>query len=250
LSSFDLRAIVASAAQRARTLPRREPERGRRRERFARAVRGRDRLDVVAEFKKASPSAGAIADLEVEAQVDAYAAAGAAAVSVLTEPTWFGGSYGELERAARAVSIPILMKDFVVDPAQVRHAAALGASAVLLIVRCLSKGQLEELVGACGDYGLDAVVECHDRAEVDAALRFESVVLGVNNRDLDTLAVERSVAPALLADVPRDRIAIAESGYETAGDVEAVRGLADAVLVGSALMRHPDPGELIEALRG
>lgn len=250
MSGFDLGEIVASARERARALPRREPGRDRPRHRFVRAIRDKGSLDVVAEFKKSSPSAGAIAELDVDFQVERYAAAGAAAVSVLTEPTWFGGTYDDLERAVRRLSIPVLMKDFIVDPAQVRHAAALGASAVLLIVRCLSRGQLDDLVGACGDYGLDALVECHDREEVETGLRFDGVVVGVNNRDLDTLAVDRRVAPALLAEVPRDRVAIAESGYETAEDVAAVRGLADAVLMGSALMRHPAPETLIEAIRG
>lgn len=250
MSELDLKALVQSARERARALPRKEPPAGRLRDRFAGAIRGKEELDVVAEFKRASPSEGAIADLDLDAQLERYASAGAAAVSVLTEPTFFGGSYADLERAVAALSRPVLMKDFVVDPAQVRHAAALGASAILLIVRCLSKGQLEDLAGACDDYGLTALVECHTRAELEIALGLEKAVVGVNNRDLDTLEVDTSVAPGLLAEVPRDRIAVAESGYHTAADVEAVRGLADAVLVGTALMRHESPESLIEAIRG
>jgi indole-3-glycerol phosphate synthase len=239
------RARKLASAERALELDRSSPSPS-----FPEALRGKDRLAVIAEFKTRSPSLGAIADLELEAQVRRYQEAGAAAVSVLTEPTRFGGSLADLERATRILNVPVLMKDFVVHSAQVREAARLGASAVLLIVRCLSRDDLDELVSACDHYRVTPLVECHDQEEVARALAFDSSVLGVNNRDLGSLGIDRTLAPRLLADVPRDRVAVAESGYREAEDVVELRGLADAVLVGSALMQRPDPAALIRELRG
>jgi indole-3-glycerol phosphate synthase len=241
--------LVLGARARARLLPSVEPSRRARRS-FLSAIQGKDRLEVVAEFKRRSPSQGEIAGPDLETQLARYERAGAAAVSVLTEPTRFGGSMSDLERAARAVGIPVLMKDFVVDPAQVREAARLGADAVLLIVRCLSGSELEELVSACSHYRLTPLVECRSEAEIEEASRFDSAVIGVNNRDLETLEIDPSLAPRLLAEVPFERVVVAESGYRGAGDVSALPGLADAVLIGSALMRREDPERLIGEIRG
>jgi indole-3-glycerol phosphate synthase len=239
--------LVAGARERARTLAKSGSEPGKRSSApsLREAVRGKDRLHVIAEFKTRSPSLGAIAARDLEAQVRRYQEAGAAAVSVLTEPTRFGGSFSDLSRAAAVLDVPVLMKDFVVDAAQVREAARLGASAVLLIVRCLSRADLDELVSSCDHYGLTPLVECHSVSEIDRASSFDSSVIGVNNRDLDTLEIDLRLAPRLLAEIPPERVAVAESGYHEAEDVVAVRGLADAVLVGSALMKHPDPAALI-----
>ncbi|HXV60347.1 MAG TPA: indole-3-glycerol-phosphate synthase [Vicinamibacteria bacterium] len=242
----DLVARASARAQRLRPPEHRVMPPG---EPLASALRGKEELSVIAEFKRASPSEGEIAARNLEEQVALYEDAGAAAVSVLTEPSRFNGSYEDLARAARAVSIPILMKDFVVDPVQVGHAASLGASGVLLIVRCLSKAQLRELVLASKESGLTALVECHDEAEVELAISLDGVVIGVNNRNLDTLDVDTGVAPRLLARVPPDRITVAESGYATERDVRNLHGLADAVLVGTALMKHRAPQDLIEAMR-
>jgi indole-3-glycerol phosphate synthase len=242
--------LVVAARSRAKGLSGDEPSRGPAGPSFLQALRGKERLDVVAEFKKRSPSLGPIAERDLESQVKRYEEAGASAVSVLTEPTRFGGSFEDLERASQTLGIPVLMKDFVVDKAQVREAARLGARAVLLIVRCLSLEDLEELVSACRHYGSTPLVECHSEEEIERALRFDGVVIGVNNRDLDTLQIERSLAPRLLAEIPPDRVVVAESGYERAADVESVRGLADAVLVGSALMKERDPSKLIREIRG
>ena len=242
--------LVASARERARRLPRVEPSSASRGRDLADVVRGKDRLDVIAEFKKRSPSLGAIAELDLEAQVKKYEDAGAAAVSVLTEPTRFGGDLSDLARAVTAVEVPVLMKDFVVDPAQVREAARIGASGVLLIVRCLSREQLDELVSACAHYRLTPLVECHSLRELDRAVVFESAMLGVNNRNLETLEIDRALAPQLLGGLPVERVAVAESGYESAFDVVDVRGVADAVLIGSALMRRDEPGTLIQEIRG
>jgi indole-3-glycerol phosphate synthase len=240
--------LARNARERARLLPLREAERRPSSPSLEEVLRGKDRLDVIAEFKRRSPSLGAIAQPEVEDQVRRYENAGAAAVSVLTEPTRFGGSYEDLSRAVRSLKAPVLMKDFVVDPAQVREAARLGARAVLLILRCISEADLDELVSACTHYGLTPFLECHRTSEIERALRHDHAVVGANNRDLETLEIDRALAPRLLAAVPRDRVAVAESGYEKAEDVRDVRGLADAVLVGSALMRHEAPEELIKLI--
>ncbi len=242
--------LVRSARERARRIAVREPEGPLPGPSFEAVLRGKRCLDVIAEFKRKSPSHGAIAEPDLEEQVRRYEEAGAAAVSVLTEPTRFGGSYEDLSRAARSVEAPVLMKDFVVDPAQVREAARLGARAVLLILRCLSEADLDELVSACAHYGLTPLLECHRASEIEKALRHDVAVIGANNRDLETLEIDRTLAPRLLAEVPRDRVAVAESGYEKAEDVRGLRSVADAVLVGRALMKHEDPAKLIREIRG
>ncbi|MGH9389152.1 MAG: indole-3-glycerol phosphate synthase TrpC, partial [Vicinamibacteria bacterium] len=156
--------LVSSARERARGIAVREPggpPSGPSLEAVLRGRRGRGRLEVIAEFKRRSPSLGAIAEPDLSEQVRRYEKAGAAAISVLTEPTRFGGSYDDLARAVVSVEAPVLMKDFVVDPAQIREAARLGARAVLLILRCLSEEDLAELVSACAHYGLTPLLECH-----------------------------------------------------------------------------------------
>jgi indole-3-glycerol phosphate synthase len=137
------------------------------------------------------------------------------------------------------------MKDFVVDPAQVKAAARLGAGAVLLIVRCLEPAQLRELGSACRQYGLVPLVECHDVAELERGLTVEQAVLGINNRNLDTLAIDRNVALRLVDQVPEDRIVVAESGYEVPEHTRPIRGRFDGVLIGSALMMRDDPAAFL-----
>ena len=245
--------LVAAARQRVKDLPNREPKELPRGLSLGDALRGKERLKVIAEFKQASPSAGAIADKDPASQVKLYADAGASAVSVLTEPSRFGGSFDDLEQAVhalRAVSVPILMKDFVVDTAQIRMAACLGARGVLLIARCLSDSQLDELASASRGYGLSALVECHDADEVSRALEIPDAVIGVNNRDLDTFEIHRDLATRLLRDVPEERLAVAESGYLKPEDAAELRGIANAVLVGSALMKHDDPTTFIRGVIG
>ena len=217
---------------------------------FADAIRGRDALSVIAEFKRRSPSAGALRDDDPGARARAYRDAGASAVSVLTDPDAFGGSFGDLGAAARASSLPVLMKDFVVDPAQVRAGWAAGASAVLLIVRCLSGKQLARLYEEARSLGLDALVEVHDEAELERALALEDAIVGINNRDLDTLETDRERAAALLPRVPPERITVAESGYLEPMHLVELRGKADAVLIGTALMRASDPSLFLRAATG
>ena len=214
---------------------------------FRNAVGGRDTLSVIAEFKRKSPSAGAIRDDDPGARARAYRDAGASAISVLTDPDAFGGSLEDLQAASVASSLPILMKDFVVHPAQIRAGWAAGASAVLLIVRCLHDSRLHHLYEEARSLGLDALVEVHDTAELDRALVLDDAIVGINNRNLDTLETDRRRAAALLPRVPPGRIAVAESGYLEPAHLAELRGKADAVLIGTALMRPPDPSAFLRA---
>lgn len=214
---------------------------------FRNAVGGRDALSVIAEFKRKSPSAGSIRDDDPGARARAYKEAGAAAVSVLTDPDAFGGSLEDLRAAAAASGLPILMKDFIVDAAQIRAGWASGASAVLLIVRCLDDARLRRLHREARSLGLDTLVEVHDAAELDRALALEDAIVGINNRDLDTLRTDRRRARDLLPRVPAGRIAVAESGYLEPEHLAELRGRADAVLIGTALMRAADPSAFLRA---
>ncbi|MFO8150982.1 MAG: indole-3-glycerol phosphate synthase TrpC [Trueperaceae bacterium] len=213
-----------------------------------RAARGRLPA-VVAEIKRASPSLGAIADLDPLATARAYAAAGAAGVSVLTEPHRFGGELAHLRAVAAAVPLPTLRKDFVVDPRQLEEAARAGARAVLLIV-----GLLGEAVGPYLRYarslGLDALVEVHDEAELDVAVAAGARLIGVNNRDLRSLEIDTAVAPRLIEAGRRlapEATWVAESGYRDGAAVARLAGIADAVLVGSHLAGSGDPGGTLTA---
>lgn len=207
---------------------------------FSRAIVGKDRVSLIAEFKRRSPSEGAIAPgVGLGDQLQAYVDGGAAAVSVLTEASDFGGCYEDFVEAGRCCALPLLMKDFFVDPRQVECAAQLGASAVLLIARCVAQDAAlqQELLAAARAHELEVLYECHSLAEVEAALGLEAVVIGVNNRDLDTMDVDVARAAAFLPRIPAGRICVAESGYRSLAQLEALRGSADAALVGTALMR-------------
>lgn len=207
---------------------------------------------VVAEVKRASPSAGAIADLDPVATARAYAEAGAAAVSVLTEPHRFGGRLAHLAAVAAAVPIPALRKDFVVHPEQVRAAAEAGARAVLLIVAVLGPATAAYRRYA-NELGLDVLVEVHDEAELEVALDAGADLIGVNNRDLRTLRIDLDVAPRVIARgraAAPDVVWVAESGYRDAAEVAALVGTADAVLVGTHLAASGDPGAALRRLRG
>lgn len=237
--------LVAAARERVKEMPAEEPIGIRQGLRFDDVLRGKERLDVIAEFKRASPSLGPIAERHVARQVERYVRAGARAVSVLTEPTRFHGSLDHLSQAVQAVDVPVIMKDFVVDPAQIRAAARLGAAAVLLIVRCLSSSELRDLASWCDRYGLVPLVECHDEAEIARALELPHAVVGVNNRNLDTLEINRGLALRLCREIPADRVVVAESGYQSPAEAAEVRGLVDAILVGSTLMKLDSPEEFI-----
>jgi indole-3-glycerol phosphate synthase len=178
-----------------------------------------------------------------------YAAGGARAISVLTEATRFGGSADDLREVSAALRIPILKKDFHVDPIQLIEAQALGASAVLLIARALSPTDLKTLRHVAADLGLEVVVEIRDLDELDRALGVDARIIGVNNRDLETLRIDPTTTERLIPAIPADRIAIAESGMRSAEDVAAAAAFgADAVLIGSWLSAHSDPAGSIRAL--
>ena len=211
----------------------------------------RTRPAVIAEYKRSSPSAGAIAEPDVAGQARAYEEGGAAAISVLTEPTRFDGALADLRAVRLAVDLPVLRKDFLVHPAQVIESRAAGADAVLLIAAALSELELKAMLAVANDLGLDALVETHSVDDLAKALATDAPVVGVNARDLETLEVDVERALAMLPDVPPDRVAVLESGVSTREEVErAIDAGARGVLVGEALMRSPDPGATIRSLRG
>jgi len=205
---------------------------------------------VVAEVKRRSPSAGSIReDLDPADRAERYARHGAAAISVLTDGPFFGGSVEDLRAAAARTAIPVLRKDFILDELQIVEARAARAAAVLLIVRALPPARLTALLGCASDAGLDALVEVHTAVEVARALDAGATILGVNSRDLDTFRVDIAAAWTILRAVPPGCVAVAESGMASATDVEAAAGAgADAVLIGTALSAAPDPDALLARL--
>lgn len=205
---------------------------------------------VIAELKRRSPSGGSLRpDLEVGAVAARYAAAGAAAISVLTDGRDFGGSPADLEAVRSAVPIPLLRKDFTVDPVQIAEARALGADWVLLIVAILEGELLAVCLEAARRAGAHALVEVHDEAELERALTAGAVCVAINNRDLRTLRTDLGTFTRLRPRVPERLVCISESGVRGPADVRRLVGEgADAVLVGEALMRHPDPGALCAEL--
>jgi len=210
------------------------------------------RVGVIAEVKRASPSKGEInPGLDLAAQVMAYEAGGAAAISVLTEPTRFSGSTEDLVLARKSVALPLLKKDFHVEVSQLLEARALGASAALVIVRAVPPVRLHDLMSAGADIGLEILVEVRDERELDLALSLNASLIGVNNRNLETLEIDTGTALQVLPLIPRGIVAIAESGVKSVADVIRVAaGGADAVLVGSELSVSGDPESAVRSLTG
>jgi indole-3-glycerol phosphate synthase len=230
-----LRCAAATLWARASAAP---PARG-----FIAALR---RGTVVAEMKRRSPSGGVLrSELDCGKTARAYADAGAAALSVLTDGPDFGGDLADLVAARQSAVVPVLRKDFVVDPVQVAEARVAGADAVLLIVAVLGQAGIETCLEAADRCAIDAVVEVHTAAEVDVAVGAGAHCIGVNNRDLVTLRSDTATFARLRPLIPAGVVCIAESGMRDAGGVaRAIAGGADAVLVGEALMRAPDPAAL------
>jgi len=242
---------VAAIAERERKAIVRRAKLAERAPSFIDAMRG-STIAIIAEVKRRSPSKGAIREsMAAERQGAAYELGGASAISVLTEPAHFGGSVADLESTRANVAIPLLRKDFHVDEIQLHEARAAGASAVLLIVRALPPARLAALMEVAAQLELEALVEAHTESELALAIELGARVIGINSRDLETLDIDADVPARLLSLIPRDAIAIAESGITTRADVE-VRATwgADAVLVGSALSASGDPEAAVRALTG
>jgi indole-3-glycerol phosphate synthase len=208
------------------------------------------RVRVIAECKRRSPSRGILrADYDPAAIARQYAAAGAAAISVLTEPTFFDGALEHLADVRRAVALPLLRKDFIVDEYQVHESRALGADCILLIVACLDDAQLAAFEACAQAHGMEVLVEVHDEAELQRALRLRTPLVGVNNRNLRTFEVSLDTTLALRPRLPADRLLVAESGILAHADVQRLRSRGvHAFLVGEAFMRAPDPGRALAGL--
>jgi indole-3-glycerol phosphate synthase len=223
-----------------------ELEERRRTRSFAAALLDAGRGAVIAEIKRASPSQGAIApDADPVSVARRYVADGAAAISVLTSGRDFGGSYADLAAVRAAVDVPLLCKDFFVDVWQVTEARVHGADAILVIMGLVSDELAQDLIQAAEDLEMEALVEAHDADELKRALALGTPIIGVNARDLNTLAIDRERQRLLLRALPPGLLRVAESGIDDAGQAEdALEAGADALLVGTALMR--DPGLLSE----
>ena len=218
---------------------------------FEKALGGDD-IAFICECKKASPSKGLIApDFPYLDIAKDYEAAGADAISVLTEPKWFLGSDSYLKEIAATVNIPCIRKDFTVDDYMIYEAKLLGASAVLLIAAILNEQQIKDYISVCDMLGLSALVEAHNEDEAMAALRAGARIIGVNNRNLKDFSVDTENSRRLRSLIPRDVIFVSESGVKTAQDVELLREIgADAVLIGETLMKAEDKKQKLNELRG
>jgi indole-3-glycerol phosphate synthase len=208
-------------------------------------------IRIIAECKRRSPSRGVLrAAYDAAAIASAYAAAGAAAISVLTEPTFFDGSLEDLRAARAVVDVPLLRKDFIVTEFQLVEAVSAGADAALLIVAALDQAALVDLIGRAHALGLASLVEVHDRAELDRAVDAGAATIGVNSRNLRTLEVSRDVFEELAPRLPPGAIAVAESGLRSAADLIRLRAAGyHAFLMGERFMTEPDPGAALAALR-
>jgi indole-3-glycerol phosphate synthase len=236
VSPGQLRALAAAVAARDRRS-------------FGRALQASG-LSLIAEHKRRSPSAGAIReDSSLQEIVGAYERAGAAALSILTEGPNFGGSLDDLRAAREAVLLPLLRKDFIVDPYQVDEALIAGADAILLIVAALEGPALSALHAHATASGLDVLVEVHDEPELQRALELGAAIIGINNRDLTTLEVDTNLTFELRRSIPDGTMIVAESGFSEPAQLEALSAAGvDAVLIGEALMRSPDLESAVRAL--
>jgi indole-3-glycerol phosphate synthase len=222
---------------------------GRMRFAFRNAI-AREGINVIAEIKSASPSAGSIVEQpDVEAIAREYARGGAAAMSVVTEPEFFRGSRDWLARAKAASALPVIMKDFIVEPSQLLRGIAAGADAILLLASILDGKQIGDFIALLEAYGCDALVEVHDERELERAVEGGARLIGVNNRDLKDFKVDLGTSERLGALMPKDAIRVAESGIRTRADVERLRSAGfHAFLVGESLLRQSDRAQAVRAL--
>ncbi len=207
---------------------------------------------IISEIKKASPSKGLIrGDFHPATLARGFEAAGAAALSILTSEEFFQGSLQDLEAASRAVRLPCLRKDFIVDPFQILEARACGADTILLIVAAHTDKALRELHGEAQKMGLDVLCEAHDREELERAVQLGFDLIGINSRDLRTFTIRPDLLIELAEWIPENVVSVAESGIRTAEDIAKCRAAGyDALLVGESLMRHPDPAAALAQLLG
>lgn len=219
--------------------------------RFEEALK-KDGLSFICEVKKASPSKGVIAnDFDYLQIAKDYEEAGADCISVLTEPKWFLGSDTYLQEITKEVSVPVIRKDFIVDEYMIYEAKVLGASAILLICSILTEEQIKDYLSVCDDLGLSALVEAHNKAEVEMAIRSGARMIGVNNRNLKDFSVDTNNSASLRTFIPSNILFVSESGVSTRADVEAIEKMnADAVLVGEALMKANDKTTKLKDLKG
>ncbi len=242
------RSAITSLAQLREQLAQASPVRG-----FLRAMQGkiaRQQPAIIAEIKKASPSKGIIrTDFDPPAIAQSYANAGAACLSVLTDAHYFQGHETYLQAARAACDLPVIRKDFIIDPYQVYEARAIGADCILLIVAALEDQTLAELYQLATDLGMDVLIEVHDEAELQRALRLNAPLIGINNRNLRTFATRLTTTLDMLTQVPADVLLVTESGIHTQADVALMREhKVNAFLVGEAFMRAPDPGSELKKL--
>lgn len=208
-------------------------------------------ISLIAEFKRRSPSAGELKlNADPEAQAKAYEGGGARAMSVLTEPEFFGGSFDDLVSARRSCSLPVLRKDFLLDPVQVVEARAYSADAVLLIAAAIKdRVLLKEMCAAAGEMGMDALIEVHEEKELDLVFQVEPLLVGVNQRDLTTFKIDHGLAIRVRKEIPDHVTVVAESGVSTSEQIQQMRKSGiDAVLVGEILMQAEDPAQAIKGL--
>jgi indole-3-glycerol phosphate synthase len=205
---------------------------------------------VIAEIKKASPSAGVIRkDFQPAAIARSYAAAGAACLSVLTDRDFFQGDDSYLQQARSACSLPVLRKDFIIDPWQIPESRVLGADCILLIASALEQAQMQELLGLAKAAGMDVLVEVHDEGEMERALLLEHDLIGVNNRNLNTFLTSLATSERLKAMLPGDQLLVTESGIRDTSDVQRMQDAGiNTFLVGEAFMRDPDPGAALKRM--
>lgn len=215
-----------------------------------RAKIGAGQAAVIAEIKKASPSKGVLRVDFIPADIaQSYAEFGAACLSVLTDKQFFQGSVDYLKQARASCNLPVLRKDFMIDAYQVYEARAMGADAILLIAACLDDAQMAEMEAVARSLDMAVLVEVHDRAELERALKLKTRLVGINNRNLKTFEVSLQTTLDMLPDVPADRLLVTESGIQTPEDVRRMReAKVNAFLVGEAFMRSSEPGEALAKL--
>lgn len=217
---------------------------------FKKALTDHGRIELIAEIKFGSPSAGVIRNMDDPVPIGiAYEKAGAAAISFLTDRDFFNGDIQNLPRVKNAVSLPVLRKDFILDELQVHESARFGADAILLIARILSETQLKNLIEKTHELRMDALVEIHDERDLKKALKADADIIGINNRNLETFEINLRTTFNLAPLIPRDRVVVCESGIKFAENITALKSLnIQAVLVGTALMGAGNPGEMAKEM--